>query len=81
MDLEKYARQVREGDAGAALDDLARSAAGAKLAAKLDGEKLTRAAKSGDMKALGQMLQGILATPEGKQFAAQVQKAVKGDGR
>ncbi len=81
MDLEKYARQVREGDAGAALDSLARSRTGAELAAKVDGEKLTRAAQIGDMKALGQMLQGILATPEGKQFAAQVQKAVKRDGR
>lgn len=81
MDLEKYARQVREGDKGAELDGLARSQAGAKLAAKLDGEKLAQAAKAGDMKALGQMLQGILATPEGRDFAEKVRRAVKNDGR
>lgn len=81
MDLEKYARQVREGKQGAALDDLARSESGARLAAKVDGEKLTQAAKAGDMNALGRMLQDILSTPEGKRFAAQVQKAVKPDGR
>ncbi len=81
MDLEKYARQVREGKQGAALDGLARSEDGARLAAKVDGEKLTQAAKAGDMDALGRMLRDILSTPEGKRFASQVQKAVKPDGR
>lgn len=81
MDLEKYKRQVQQSDKGGALDQLARSEAGAKLAARLDGEKLEKAAKAGDMKALSDMLKGILSTPEGKNFAAQVQKAVKKDGR
>lgn len=81
MDLEKYARQVRSGGQGKALDDLARSEAGAKLAAKVDGEMLTKAAKAGDMDALGKMLRDILSTSEGKSFADQVRKAVKQDGR
>lgn len=81
MDLEKYARQVRDSRQGGALDDLARSEDGARLAARLDGAKLEQAARAGDMKALGQMLQGILSTPEGKRFAAQVQKAVQKDGQ
>ncbi len=81
MDIEKYARQVRSGSQGEALDDLARSETGAKLAAKVDGRKLTKAAKAGDMDALGEMLRDILATPEGKSFAAEVRKAVKQDGR
>ena len=37
--------------------------------------------KAGDMQALGRMLQGVLATPEGKRFAAEVQKAVRDGGR
>ena len=81
MDLEKYARQVRQGGSGAALDDLARSETGARLAARLDGEKLEQAAKSGDMQALGRMLQGILATPEGRTFADEVRRAVKRNGQ
>ena len=81
MDLEEYARQLRQGKQGAALDGLARSEAGARLAARLDGKELERAAKSGDMQELGRMLQSILATPEGKTFADQVRKAVKRDGR
>ena len=81
MDLEKYAGQVRRGESGAALDALARSKDGEKLLAGLDTRKLEQAAKAGDMQALGQMLQGILATPEGRRFAGQVQKAVEKHGR
>ena len=81
MDLENYARQVKRSEKGAALEKLTQSEAGAKLAARLDGAKLEQAAKAGDMKALSAMLKGILATPEGKSFAAQVEKAVKDNGR
>ena len=81
MDIEKYARQVRSGSQGEALDDLARSEAGARLAAKVDGQKLTQAAKAGDMQTLGSMLRDILATPEGQDFASQVRKVVKADGQ
>ena len=81
MNLEDYTKQVQSSDKGGALDRLARSEAGAKLAAKLDGESLEKAARAGDMQALSHMLKDILATPEGKNFAAQVQKAVKKDGR
>ena len=81
MDLEQYAKKVRQGDKGAALDALARSEDAGQVLAGLDREKLANAAKTGDMKALGQLLQGVLATPEGKRFAAQVQKAVRDGGR
>ena len=81
MDLEQYARQVRGSGQGAALDALARSAAGARLAATLDGEKLEKAARSGDMQTLSRMLSGILSTPEGKDFARQVERTVKDHGR
>ncbi len=81
MDLEKYAREVKQSGSGPALDALARSPAGARLAAKLDGEKLEAAARSGDSKALSRLLGDILATPEGRDFARQVERTVKRDGR
>lgn len=81
MDLEKFAGQVRQGQSGARLEALARSTEGEKLLQNLDRAEMERAAKAGDMKALGQLLQGVLATPEGRRFAAQVQKAVEKDGR
>ena len=81
MDFEEYARRVRGGPNGKALDELARSGEGEKLLAGVDGEKLAAAAKAGDMQTLGRMLQGILATPEGKALAQKVRKAVQDDGR
>lgn len=81
MDLEKYAREVKQSGSGAALDKLAQSPAGERLAAKLDGKKLEQAAKTGDMQALSRMLGDILATPEGRDFARQVERTVKRDGR
>lgn len=81
MDLEKYAQEVKQGRQGAALDALARSETGARLAASLDGEKLEKAARSGDMKALSRMLGDILSTPEGRDFARQVERTVKDHGR
>ena len=81
MDLQEFARQVRQGEKAGALEELARSGQGEKVLRHVDGEKLAAAAKAGDMQTLGQMLQGILATPEGRDLAQKVQKAVQGDGR
>lgn len=81
MDLEEYARQVHRNDRDQALEKLASSAQGERLLARVDREKLETAARAGDMKALGGLLRDILATPEGRAFAAQVEKAVKRDGR
>lgn len=81
MDLEQYAKKVRQGQTGGALDALARSRDAGQVLAGVDRDKLAEAAKAGDMQALGQILQGVLATPEGRRFAAQVQKAVRDSGR
>ena len=81
MDFEEYARRVRSGPNGKALDELARSGEGEKLLAGVDGEKLAAAAKAGDMQTLGAMINAILSTPEGQSFAREVKKAVQGDGR
>lgn len=81
MDMEKYAKQLMAGKNGAALEKLTQSDLGAKLASKFDGAAIEAAARSGDSQALSQILKSVLATPEGKDFAAQVQKAVDGRGR
>lgn len=81
MDLEGYAKKLRRGESGAALDALARSEEAEKLLDGVDRQALEQAAKAGDMQALGQILRQVLATPEGRRLASQVQKAVNGDGR
>ena len=81
MDLEKYAGQVRQSPCGDTLEKLVRSGQGEKLLKKVDGEKLAAAAKAGDMQTLGQMINSILATPEGQSFAREVKKAGGQDGR
>ncbi len=81
MDLEGYAKMVRQGDSGAVLDALARSGEAEKVLAGLDKRKLEQAAKAGDMKALSQLLRDVLATPEGRRLASQVKRAVNSDGR
>ena len=81
MDFEKYAKQLKEGKSGDALQKLTESEAGSRLAAQVDASKLTEAARQGDASALSAMLRDILSTPEGRSFAAQVEKAVNSDGR
>lgn len=81
MYLEEYAEELLKGSDRARLEELARSESGTKLAARFDGDAMESAARKGDMKALSSMLRDILATPEGKEFAARVQKAVKRDER
>ena len=81
MDMESYARDHLGKGEREALGKLTGSAAGAKLAARVDGNALEAAARKGDMETLSSMLREILATPEGKHFAAEVRKAVKRDER
>lgn len=81
MDFEQYVRELMNGKNGAALQKLTQSAAGEALAGKLDGAALEKAARSGDTAALTKLLRDVLSTSEGASFAAQVQKAVNGDGR
>lgn len=80
MDIEQYGREYFQGKSGAQLQKLAQSADGQKVAQMLDMQRLQSAAQSGDRAALGDMLQRVLSTPEGRRLAEQVQKAVKKDG-
>ena len=75
------AKEVLDGKDRSSLEQAIQSDAGRKLAAGIDGSKLENAAREGDMKVLSAMLRDILATPEGKSFAAEIRKAVGKDGR
>ena len=81
MDLDKLARQALAGKNTAALEVLANSPDGAKLAACVDGRALEKAARAGDMNALSAMLRDVLNTPEGQAFVGRVQKAADENGR
>lgn len=81
MDLAKMAEKLRTGDSGDALKKLTESEDGARLAARFPGAAVEDAAKRGDTAELTRLLGSILATEEGRQFAAQVKKAMDGHGR
>ena len=81
MDLAKMAEKLRTGDGGTALERLTESKEGARLAARFSGGAVEEAAKRGDTAELTRLLGTILATEEGRQFAAQVRKAMDGHGR
>ncbi len=81
MDLDRYIQELKRGQSAGSLEKLTRSETGARLAAQVDTAKLEQAARQGDMQALSAALRELLSTPEGRDFAAQVQKAVKSGGR
>ncbi len=81
MDLERLERELARSGSADALDRLARSETGTRLAARFDGAAAEDAVRRGDTEALAAMMRSILSTPEGRQFAAQVQRAVDGHGR
>lgn len=81
MDMEKLAKQALDGKNTAALEALAKSSAGEKLASQIDGKALEKAVRAGDMTALSAMLKDALSTPEGQSFIGQVKKAADSHGR
>jgi len=81
MDLANMAQKFKMGNGGDALQKLTESDAGARLAARFSGAAVEDAARRGDTAELSRLLGAILATEEGKQFAAQVRKAAEEHGR
>ena len=53
---------------------LAESEDGQKISRMIDSEKLRQAAKSGDGKALHELLSAVLSTDEGKRLAENIRK-------
>ncbi len=75
--FEDVQRELARSGKGAELNALARSADGEKLSAMLDGEKLQRAAQTGDAASLRAMLGTVLGTEEGRRLAANIKKLME----
>lgn len=73
-DLSEIGKKLKDIDG---LKQAAQSPEGQKLLQNVDTAALEKAARSGDMDAMKGMLSQILASPEGKALARQVQDAVK----
>ena len=71
-----FAQLKQELEAKKELKAAAESEAGQKLLQSMDTGAVERAAKSGDTAALQRILTQVLSSPEGKDLAAQVQKAM-----
>ena len=74
QNLEELGRELERRGKTRALQELAASEDGARLAAMLDAEGLGRAAKSGDSEALRRMLGAVMQTEEGRRLAAGIRK-------
>ena len=70
--FEDVQRELARSGKSTELNALAQSADGEKLSAMLDGEKLQRAAQTGDAASLRAMLGTVLSTEEGRRLAANI---------
>lgn len=75
--FEDVKRELSKSGKGAELSTLAQSVDGAKLSAMLDGEKLQKAAQSGDAAYLRAMLGTVLGSEEGRRLAANIKKLME----
>ena len=74
MDAEKLARELERSGKGEALRSLGASAEGKKIEGMIDGAALRKAFQSGNAAALQKMLGELLATPEGRALAEDVNR-------
>lgn len=76
-ELEKLGRELEKSGKRDELKRLADSADGRAVSRLVDAEKVGKAAKSGDMAALQEILRGVLSTDEGRRLAESLQKAMQ----
>lgn len=75
-DLEALEREIRSSPAAEKLREAAASPEGQKILGKLDAGAVEKAAKAGDMKALRDILSGVLSTPEGQALAKKIRQTM-----
>ena len=75
--FEDISRELKRSGKAGELEALAQSPEGQRLAAMLEGDQLTRAAKSGDAQALRTLLGSVLGTDEGRKLAANVRRLME----
>ena len=76
-DLDKLGNELKKSGKSEALMKLAESPAGKAVGRLVDAESVRKAAKSGDMAALQDILRGVLSTDEGKRLAEGLRKAMQ----
>ncbi len=78
MNLEELGRRLQQSGKADKIKQIAQSEEGAKLSSLVDAKAIEAAAKSGDDKALRDMLSKILSTEDGKKLAENIRK-IMGD--
>ena len=76
-DLDKLGNELKKSGKSEALMKLAESPDGKADGRLVDAESVRKAAKSGDMAALQDILRGVLSTDEGKRLAEGLRKAMQ----
>ena len=76
-DLDKLGNELKKSGKSEALMKLAESPDGKAVGRLVDAESVRKAAKSGDMAALQDILRGVLSTDEGKRLAEGLRTAMQ----
>lgn len=76
-DIDKLGNELKKSGKSEALMKLAESPDGKAVGRLVDAESVRKAAKSGDMAALQDILRGVLSTDEGKRLAEGLRKAMQ----
>ena len=76
-DLDKLGNELKKSGKSEALMKLAESPDAKAVGRLVDAESVRKAAKSGDMAALQDILRGVLSTDEGKRLAEGLRKAMQ----
>lgn len=76
-DLDKLGNELKKSGRSEALMKLAESPDGKAVGRLVDAQSVQKAAKSGDMAALQDILRGVLSTDEGKRLAESLHKAMQ----
>ena len=74
--LENFEREINSSPAAEKLREAAASREGQKVLQGLDTAAVEKAARSGDMQALKNILSDVLSTPEGKALAEKVRRSM-----
>lgn len=76
-DLERLGEQLGKSGKGDKLKSIADSDDGKAVSRMVDADAVQKAAKSGDMAALQNILRGVLSTDEGRRLAESLKKAME----
>ena len=77
MNLEDLGRRLQQSGKADKIKEIAQSDAGARLSIMLDARAVEAAAKSGDNRALKNMLSQILSTEDGQKLAQSIKKIME----